>query len=381
MSERTYPRFSRAQRIEHLILLTSFTILGLTGLPQKFSGEGWAQALIGIMGGIETTRVIHRVAAIVLMLESVYHIVSVGYRVFVRRVRPTMIPTVGDVGEAIGALLYNLGLKKEKPQGGRYTFGEKLEYWAVVWGTGIMVLTGFMLWNPIATTNLLPGEVVPAAKTAHGGEALLAVLAIVIWHMYHVHARHFNKSMFTGRLTEHEMLEEHPRELADIKAGLAHRPLDPAQLQKRRQRYYPVAGVLAVVLLFGLSQFVTFEKTAIDTVPTREQVAAFLPLTPTPLPTPRPSATPAALSPVWDGNLAVVLQERCGDCHGGTAGLDFSTYQAALQGGNNGPVIVSGDPDNSPIVLKIAAGRHPGKLSDAELNALKQWIEAGAPEE
>jgi hypothetical protein len=82
-----------------------------------------------------------------------------------------------------------------------------------------MAITGFILWNPIASANLLPGEFIPAAKEVHGGEALLAVLAIIVWHMYHVHIRHFNKSMFTGRMTEEEMLEDHPLELADIKAG------------------------------------------------------------------------------------------------------------------------------------------------------------------
>jgi hypothetical protein len=236
------------------------------------------------------------------------------------------------------------------------------------------------MWNPIATTNVLPGQAVPAAKAAHGGEALLAVLAIIVWHMYHVHIRHFNRSMFTGRLTEHEMLDEHPQELADIKAGVAQRAVDPAQVKKSRQRYVPVAGVLAAVMLFGLFQFVTFEKTAIDTVPTRVgEGEAFSPLTPTPIPTPRPSPTTIPLLPVWEDNLAVVLQQKCVDCHGGTAGLDYSSYASTLAGGDSGPVIVPGDPDNSLILQKLSRG-HAGGLSDVELEILMQWIAAGAPE-
>ena len=376
----TYQRFTIFHRIEHVLALGSFVVLALTGLPQKFAEQLWAQGLIGFLGGIDATRQIHHVAAIVLMLEVVYHIVAIGYRLFVRRARATMAPTLYDVSAAFGTLLYNVGLRKQKPQGGRYTFEEKVEYWAFVWGTVVMVVTGFMMWNPIATTSILPGEIIPAAKAAHGNEALLAVLAIIIWHIYSVHLRHFNKSMWTGKLTEHEMVEEHPLELADIKAGIAARPIDAAQLKQRRSVYYPVAGVLTLALVFGIYKFVTFEKTAIDTVVRSEPAVAYLPLTPTPLPTPKPSPTPMALQAIWDNNIALVLAEQCSACHGGIAGLDYSSYASTLKGGTNGPVIIPGDPDNSPIVKKISAGTHPGKLSDDQLAALKQWIAAGAPE-
>jgi len=379
MSAQTYRRFTLAHRLEHVLLLASFTTLAVTGLPQKYAEAGWAQAMIGLMGGIELTRQIHRIAAIVLMMETVYHLVSVGYRVIVCRVRLTMLPTLRDAQDALEAFLYNLGLRKEEPQGGRYTFGEKAEYWAVVWGTVVMVITGFMMWNPIATTNFLPGQFIPAAKAAHGGEALLAVLAIIVWHVYHVHLRQFNKSMWTGTLTEREMIEEHPLELADIKAGTAGPPPDPARIKARERRYYPAATVMAALLLFGLYEFVTFEKTAIDTVTRGEQIAAFAPLTPTPLPTARPTATSIALQPVWEGNIALVLQQKCGDCHGAIAGLDFSTYQSAMKGGKNGAVILPGDPDNSLIVIKQIK-KHPGQLSEVELSVLKEWIASGAPE-
>lgn len=379
-AERTYPRFTLTQRIEHAVILTSFTVLAVTGLPQKFAGADWAQWMIGLMGGIELTRLIHRVAATLLMLGTVAHIVTVGYRVFVQRVRLTMLPGLGDVQEALHAFLYNLGLRKTPPQAGRYNFGEKFEYWALVWGTVVMIITGFMLWNPIATTRWLPGQFIPAAKAAHGGEALLAVLAIIIWHMYHVHVRRFNRSMFTGRMTEAEMLEDHPRELADIKAGVADRPADPAQVAQRQRRYVPVAAVLAAALLFFIYQFVTFEQTALATVERGGSGEVFLPLTPTPLPTARPTATSIPLDPIWDGNLQVVLSHKCVDCHGGAGGLDLSTYNLALAGGRSGPVIVPGDPDASLIVTKIEAGRHPGKLTEFEISVLREWIAQGAPE-
>ena len=279
---KTYIRFTRFQRIEHVLLLSSFTILALTGLPQKYALQPWADWLIATLGGIETVRIIHRVAAVVLMLETIYHGGVVTYRVFITRVRLTMLPGWQDVLDGLQALAYNFGLAKERPDMGRYNFGEKLEYWAVIWGTVVMVITGFMLWNPIATTDFLPGQIIPAAKAAHGGEALLAVLSIVTWHAYNVHVKVFNKAMFTGRISHHEMVEEHSLELAEIETGVTDAPILPEVLQQRQRVFYPVAVVISLVLLTGLYFFVTYEKTSIDTVP-RQSVEIYVPATPTPV--------------------------------------------------------------------------------------------------
>lgn len=265
-----YIRFTLAQRIEHGVLLASFTVLAVTGLPQMFAMTLWGSWMIWAMGGIEMVRIIHRVAAVVLMLATIYHGGVVTYRVFVQRVRLTMLPGWQDVKDAVQSLAYNFGLAKSRPAMGRYNFGEKVEYWAVIWGTVIMVITGFMLWNPIATTNFLPGEFIPAAKAAHGGEALLAVLSIVTWHMYHVHIRIFNKSMFTGRISRHEMEEEHALELAEIEAGITDPPVPAAVMQRRRRIFYPVAAVITITLLTGLYFFVTYEQTAITTIPRQQ---------------------------------------------------------------------------------------------------------------
>lgn len=274
-SAERYPRFDLGQRIEHGLLILSFTVLSISGLPQKYPDSAWGEWMIWVMGGIETTRLIHHTAAIVLILGSIYHVGVLGYRLFVQRVEMTMLPGWKDVVDAVQHLGYNLRLVKKPPQMGRYTYGEKVEYWAVVWGTVIMILTGFMLWNPIATTRILPGEWIPAAKAAHGGEALLAVLSIVTWHMYNVHIKHFNKSMFSGWLSRHEMEEEHPLELAALEKGAA-RPVNPTTLQRRQRLYLPVAVLFSLVLLVSVYFFVTFEATAITTVP-RQTVEVFSP--------------------------------------------------------------------------------------------------------
>ena len=378
MSRVTYPRFSLDQRLEHILALGSFVVLAVTGIPQEWADASWAQFLIAAMGGIETIRLIHRTAATVLMLETIYHMVGLGYRFYVRRVRLTMLPTLTDVTDAWHAVVYNLGLRRDPPQGGRFTFGEKAEYWAFAWGTVVMVLTGFMLWNPIATTRFLPGQAIPAAKAAHGGEALLAVLAIIVWHMWHVHVRQFNQSMWTGRISEHDMLTEHARELADIKAGVATVPVDPVGLQRRRRRYIPGAAIVAGGLLLAVVWFVSFEQTALATVLPVTTVEVFAPQTPTPLP---PTATPPPVGDlVWNGYVSTLFESKCTVCHGTAAGLSFGTYAEALRGSRNGPVIVPGNAADSPLVIVQSEG-HPGQLSADELDRIKLWIEAGASED
>jgi formate dehydrogenase gamma subunit len=388
MSElRKYLRFRLPYRVEHWVFVVSFTTLAVTGLAQRYSEAGISQWIVAALGGIESVRVIHRIAAITMMLIAVYHIGAVGYRLYVKRSRPHMLPGLFDVRNAWQSLKYNLGLSKSRVQQGRFGFEEKLEYWAVVWGTVIMVITGFMLWNPIATTSILPGEVIPAAKIAHGLEAVLAVLAIFIWHLYQVLIRTFNRSMFTGYVNEEQMLDEHPLELADLKAGVAERPADPQKRDRRRRVFFGVYGVVGTVLLVGIFVFVTFEKTAIETVtaPPPEQVTVFAPLTPTPLPTRLPTAPPAPVTAVtWEGGIGELFETKCSACHGsssGLGGLDLSTYEGALTGGNSGPGVVPGDPEASVIVQIQSQGGHPGQLSDSELETVTQWIEAGAPEE
>jgi cytochrome b subunit of formate dehydrogenase/mono/diheme cytochrome c family protein len=402
---RTYERFPLARRVEHLIMLLSFTTLALTGLPQKFPASDLSIAFVYLLGGIENLRKIHHFAAIVMMLGTAWHILVFGYMGYVRRARLSMLPSFQDAKDAWQAFLYNIGRSKTPPQMGRYTFEEKMEYWAFAWGAIIMGATGFMMWNPISTVKFLPGEVIPAAKAAHGGEALLAVLAIIIWHMYGVHIKRFNKAMWTGKMSEEEMLHEHPLELADIKAGIADRPLDPNTLRKRQRVYLPVAAVLALFMLGGVYGFVNAEKTALTTTERRvPTVEVFVPQTPTPAPTQTPTvpptetslptstseaqpttdstpATPAS-SLTWDNAIGAMLQAKCGTCHGAaaTAGLNLSTYADAMKGSNSGPVILPGDAANSLIVQKQQAGGHPGQLTPDEIEQLIEWINAGALE-
>ncbi len=379
-----YKRFNIYHRVEHWVFMFSFSILAVTGLVQKFAAAPISQWIVTVLGGIERTRLIHHTAATIMMLVVVYHIGAIGYRVYVQRKEMTMLPGVFDLKALWQAILYYIGVSKNPPQQGRYTFEEKAEYWAVVWGTVVMAVTGFMMWNPIATTKFLPGEFVPAAKIAHGLEAILAVVAIFLWHFYHVLVKTFNRSMFTGSLNREQMEDEHPLELADIKAGLGQPRVTPEEKRKHQRRFWPVYIILAAVMLVGIYLFITFEQTAIAYVSPAEQVEVFVPLTPTPLPTPIPTRTPlpGGLTS-WEGGIGELLNQRCGICHNPNAligGLDLTSYEAAVQGGDSGAAVIPGDPESSMLVIVQSQGGHPEQLSEEQLEQIYNWIEVGAPQ-
>jgi formate dehydrogenase subunit gamma len=379
-----YRRFTILDRIEHWVGMAAFFTLGLTGLSQRYAEWPISLKIMDFLGGIENVRLIHHTAAVVLMFAVIYHIGAAGYKYYVKRNRIKMLPNLSDVTNAWGWIVYNLGRRDKPPQEDRFTFAEKLEYWAFVWGTMVMGLTGFALWNPIETSNIFPGEIVPAAKIAHSLEAVLAVLAIIIWHFYNVHIKMLNKSMFNGKISEDEMLHEHPLELADIKAGVAFPPPDPDGEKKRLRIFIPVYLVVASIMVLGVYFFISSEDTALATVPPAEDVEIFVPLTPTPFPTAEPTPTPKPIDVItWDGGVGELLQTKCGTCHndsGMLGGLDLTSYSNALAGGNSGPGFVPGDSANSMIIIRQEAGDHPGQLSDDELELLREWIDSGAPE-
>jgi formate dehydrogenase gamma subunit len=273
---RTYLRFRIVQRIEHVVLMLSFTILALTGLVQLFPGGRFSHWFVFLIGGIWINRIVHRTAAVILVLQVIVHGLLVGYRVFVLRARLTMLPGIEDVRAAWGMFLFNLGLRKERPHEGRYSFVEKAEYWALIWGVMVMAVTGFMLWNPVTVTRVLPGRILPAAELAHGAEAVLAVAAIIVWHIYHSHVKVFNKSIFTGRITEKEMADEHPAELARIKTGPRQPEPTPEEIRRRRRIYLPIGLTAAVLLIIALYWVTILDQTFITNPPPLEPGQALI---------------------------------------------------------------------------------------------------------
>ncbi len=216
MSEYLF-RFSLKQRIEHVVTMVTFVGLCATGLPQKFYASGWGQWLIGAFGGIDATRWIHRFFGVTLAISVVVHMAFALGAVASRTVRFSIAITQQDFKDAITQLRYYLGLTEEHPRYDRYDYKQKWEYWSLMVGNVIMILSGFILYYPTAAARLMPGQLIPAAKVAHSNEGLLAFLVITIWHVFNAHLHPdvfpFDASMFTGKISRERMEHEHPLEL------------------------------------------------------------------------------------------------------------------------------------------------------------------------
>ena len=176
-------RMSVNQRWQHLILLTSFIVLVITGFALKFP-DSWFAHTLGL--GEHWRSIVHRIAGVVLILAGIYHIFYLAAAHEGRRLLRDIAPKPQDAFDAWGTMRYYLGLSKEKPKFGRFNYAEKAEYWALVWGTALMGLTGVMMWAKVLVGDLLARWWVDVATAIHYYEAILATLAIIVWHFYQV---------------------------------------------------------------------------------------------------------------------------------------------------------------------------------------------------
>lgn len=261
-SDRGIRRFTRRHIINHLIMFVTFIGLVLTGLPQKFPDQHWAKGLVLILGGVERTRWLHHLLGTIMALQLVWHVLEALWLHLARRLPMPMMPKVKDVKDFFLQVRFNLGKAAEPPRMERYTFAEKLEYLALVWGTAVMVLTGVVLLYPVRWSALFPGEFILAAKAAHGGEAILALLSILTWHVYFVHVRHWNKSIFNGHLEEHAYAEEHALELEAIRRGDVRAPVHSSW----RTVAFVVAAAVVVAITAGFWMWLEMGRVSIATV-------------------------------------------------------------------------------------------------------------------
>jgi len=229
-------RFTTQQRIEHFITMVVFALLCLTGLPQKFYTAGWAASLVHVFGGIDSTRWIHRFCGVVLAISTVVHFVNAAMVMLSKKVGFSMVPNRQDFEDAILQLKFYLGMTNQYPHYDRYDYKQKFEYWGLVFGNVIMVVTGLILFFPVAFASILPGQIIPAAKVAHSNEGLMAFFVITIWHIFNAHLQPdvfpFDASMFTGKISRERMLHEHPAELARMEGRTVEELLSSAHGNK-----------------------------------------------------------------------------------------------------------------------------------------------------
>jgi len=209
-------RFNRIARFEHAAIITLFALLLLTGFPQKWPFVGASRWIISELGGIWVVRWIHRAAGVAFAVLTLAHLGRVIGGIATRKMRATMLLERKDFTDAIDSLRYYLGRSEKPPRFDRFDYRQKFEYWGLVFGSIVMVATGFLLFFPIAATHFLPAELIPAAKVMHSNEALLAFLIVLVWHMYGAHLSPevfpFDSSIFTGRISKERLRHEHPLE-------------------------------------------------------------------------------------------------------------------------------------------------------------------------
>ena len=235
-------RFTVGERVQHWLLVASFMTLVLTGFALQFA---WAIPGVAAQTIVSARAVGHRVAAVVFMALALYH---VGYLLLTRRGRATARalwprfsraadvacclaccvrlgpPSVSDWRDLVRTVRYNLGRVPSPARFGRFTYAEKMEYFALVWGAIVMAVTGLALWFETAFLNRFPYWAIELATTIHLYEAILASLAIVVWHFYFTL---FNpdvfpgsRAMFTGRISAEEQAREHPLDSDSPHLGL-----------------------------------------------------------------------------------------------------------------------------------------------------------------
>ena len=225
-------RMTLNQRIQHWILLVCFTVLVLTGFALIYPLSTVAD-WVGVTDPIRRT--VHRIAGVALIVTGIYHVVYVFFDRTGRRMRQALLPEPKDIRDLWVTLRYHLGLSRQKPEFGRFSYGEKFEYWALVWGTIIMACTGLMAWFQVLVTRRLPGWWIDVALTIHLYEAILATLAILIWHFYQVifdpDVYPMNWSWWNGRMSLEHYKDEHPLDAEPIleamqreSAGTANEP-------------------------------------------------------------------------------------------------------------------------------------------------------------
>jgi cytochrome b subunit of formate dehydrogenase len=206
---------------QHAFLMVAFTVLVISGFALQYSESWFVKFFFGWKGGFELRGLIHRIAAVVFMMTTIWHILYAVISKRGKKFLKDMLPAKLDFVHFWQRLLFNLGRREEGPRFNRFSYMEKAEYWALIWGTIIMVITGMMLWFDNFFLQHLPKGALDIALMIHFYEAWLATLAILVWHMYFTvfnpQVYPMNPSWFTGLMPEEMYEHEHPENIDEAR--------------------------------------------------------------------------------------------------------------------------------------------------------------------
>lgn len=206
-------RLSLNERVQHGVLLACLLVLMATGLALRYADTWFGRAVIGIEGGMEARGLLHRLAALGLMLLWVYHVLYAIFTERGHRQLMAILPRVQDWRDLVATLRFRLGLIPEPPQFGWFDFRQKFQYWAVALGVTAMVPTGLVLWFESESMAVMPKWVIDVAQLVHSGEGLLLFFVLFLWHLYDAHLRPgvfpMDRTWLTGRLSQAQLKERH----------------------------------------------------------------------------------------------------------------------------------------------------------------------------
>jgi cytochrome b subunit of formate dehydrogenase len=235
VGDQWFTRFSPFERMLHIMVVTSFLLLVITGMPLKFHYTNWAKIIFNLLGGAPVARSLHHFAAIITFLYFALHLTDriracwrgranlldpVTGRMTIKKVvsvvfgPDSMIPNLDDWRQFIAHQKWFFG-KGPRPQFDRWTYWEKFDYLAVFWGVAMIGASGLIMWFPVFFTRFLPGWVINVAMIVHSDEALLAAGFIFTFHFFNTHFRiekfPMDTVIFSGRISKTEMLHERKR--------------------------------------------------------------------------------------------------------------------------------------------------------------------------
>jgi len=217
---RTVTRMTSNQRWQHLTLLLSFFTLVITGFALKYP-DSFLSLIPGM--GEHVRGIIHRIAGVIMIGAGVYHLLYAGFTRDGRKLVLDLLPEPKDAFDVLGTMRFYLGLGGRKPEFKRFTYAEKAEYWALVWGVFVMAATGIALWGKVVVGHLVARWWLDVATAIHFYEAILATLAIIVWHFYQIFldpdTYPMNWAWWDGKVSEHHYEEEHGLDSAAILAA------------------------------------------------------------------------------------------------------------------------------------------------------------------
>ncbi|TRZ99583.1 MAG: hypothetical protein D4R80_02835 [Deltaproteobacteria bacterium] len=214
-------RMSLLFRIQHLILTVLLTLLAITGFALMYHENSLARWIIEFEGGVHNRGIVHRIAAVLLLANLVYH---VFYMLFSREGKTELrllFIVRQDINDFLQSLRYNLGMSKEYPRFGKYGYKEKFQYWGASGGIILISITGMMLWAEGFSMRFFPKFILDLALIIHGYQGLLGFVLLYLWHIYNVHLHPssfpMNPSWITGKVSVEWLREEHPLEYEKLK--------------------------------------------------------------------------------------------------------------------------------------------------------------------